>query len=153
MDRQELGQILDEYFNEEELRDICFDLGIDAEMLCAAGSPKSKLVRKLIIYFENRHALHKLIGAIVLRRDNEFWRKIFAKVAIEEDIMVPSAPERSYQGDDDDSIYFEFLRDTLKDIKDISRESHRAIVTLTYAIVALASVSAVNLIVFLLGGR
>ena len=153
MDRRELGEILDQYFGEDELREICFDLSVDADNLVPGNAPKSQFVRQLIIYFERRKELHKLIGAVLLQRDNAFWRKIFAKVAIAEDVMLPQAPERAYQGSDDDSIYFEFLRDTLKDIKDISRESHRAIVTLTYAVVALASVSAVNLIVFLLGGR
>jgi hypothetical protein len=144
VDRQELGQILDQYFNEEELRDICFDLGIDAEMLCAPSSPKSKLVRKLIIHFEQRMALHKLIGAIVLRRDNEFWRKIFAKVAIDEGVMQPPLPEKAYLDGDDESVYFEFLRDALRDVKDLVRQNQRATTVLVYVTIVLVVLSLIG---------
>src|SRR6185503_14426446 len=44
-----LRQILISHFNESELRDLCFDLGIDYEVL--GGDDKTDKARELILYF------------------------------------------------------------------------------------------------------
>jgi hypothetical protein len=61
MDRTNLRQFLDEHFNDEELRNLCFDLKIDYESLPAQG--KSGKVRELVTYCERHGRTNQLIGA------------------------------------------------------------------------------------------
>ena len=50
--RVRLREILSDRFNESELRDLCFDLGISYENL--PGSSKADRARELIVYCEQR---------------------------------------------------------------------------------------------------
>ena len=57
-----LRQTLIHHFNTEELRDLCFDLGLDFEQL--PGSEKGSKARSLVEYWINRRDLKTLINAI-----------------------------------------------------------------------------------------
>ena len=63
-----LRQILVEQFNEGELRDICFDLGIDHEILLGDG--KGNIARELISYCERRGITSQLVKKIIQLRPN-----------------------------------------------------------------------------------
>jgi formylglycine-generating enzyme required for sulfatase activity len=64
MDRLTLRQAIDRHFNDSELRDLCFELGIDYEHL--EGNNKGDRVRALVLYAERHERLDELAG-IVLR--------------------------------------------------------------------------------------
>jgi len=66
MDRLALRRIIDQHFNESELRDLCFELGIDYEHL--EGNSKAGKVRSLLLYFERRKALERLAETVVRLR-------------------------------------------------------------------------------------
>ncbi|KAA3661795.1 MAG: hypothetical protein DWQ04_15325 [Chloroflexi bacterium] len=57
-----LRQTLIHHFNTEELRDLCFDLGLDFEQL--SGNEKGSKARSLVEYWINRRDLKTLINAI-----------------------------------------------------------------------------------------
>ncbi len=58
--RATLRKTLVEHFSEEEVRDMCFDLGIDYENLPGAG--KNSKVRELISYFERQKRTGDLVA-------------------------------------------------------------------------------------------
>lgn len=50
MNHTELRDFIDRYFDDNELRDLCFDLGIDYQNL--SGDNKSAKIRELIMHCE-----------------------------------------------------------------------------------------------------
>ena len=60
--RTELHKILITYFNESELRDLCFRLDIDYEEL--PGSTKSDKARELITYAERNGRYEELVRLV-----------------------------------------------------------------------------------------
>ena len=68
MDRIRLRQVLIDYFNDDELRDLCFDLGIDYENLAGAG--KAGKARELIAYAQRRGTLEDLARQVKSLRPN-----------------------------------------------------------------------------------
>lgn len=71
VDRTKLRQVLADYFNEEELRDLCFELGIDYENL--AGSTKSGKARELVAYCERHMRIGELAAACYRLRPQAPW--------------------------------------------------------------------------------
>lgn len=61
-----LRQLLDEKFNENELRDLCFDLNVDYDNL--PGTVKANKARELIFYFDRRQDMDVLLRQIRLLR-------------------------------------------------------------------------------------
>lgn len=59
------------YFNEEELRDLCFQLGIDYETL--PGDSKTIKVRELVAYHERRNRIESLSQVCHQLRPNVSW--------------------------------------------------------------------------------
>jgi hypothetical protein len=68
IDRLELYRILDRYFDSSELRDLCFDLGVDYEEI--PGDTKAAKAREIISYLERRARLDELPGLIQEARPN-----------------------------------------------------------------------------------
>ncbi len=66
-----LRQVLTTYFNETELRDLCFDLRVDYESL--PGTSKADKARELVAHFERRVLLRELIAACYRLRPNIDW--------------------------------------------------------------------------------
>ena len=62
MEPRLLRQTLIQHFNTEELRDLCFDLGLDFEQL--PGNEKGSKARSLVEYWRNRRDLVTLVQAI-----------------------------------------------------------------------------------------
>ncbi len=58
MDLTELRDFITKYFDYNELRDLCFDLGIDHENL--PGESKSAKARELVAYCQRRNRLDEL---------------------------------------------------------------------------------------------
>jgi hypothetical protein len=71
IDRIRLRDILISYFNEEELRDIAFDLNIDYESL--SGSGKGAKAREMIVYMINRNRYDELVDKVRELRPNLAW--------------------------------------------------------------------------------
>jgi tetratricopeptide (TPR) repeat protein len=70
MDHLELRDFVDRYFDDNELRELCFDLGVDYESLPAAG--KSARARELVTYCQRRNRLPELEAACRRLRPNAF---------------------------------------------------------------------------------
>jgi hypothetical protein len=70
LERPVLRQILVKYFNDQELKNLCFDLGIDYENL---SSPKEGFARELILCCERRGFIPELVKGCYLQRPNALW--------------------------------------------------------------------------------
>jgi hypothetical protein len=71
VDRVKLRQILIDYFNEDELRDLCFDLSIDYENL--PGANKVGKARELIAFVERHGRFQELVEHTQYLRPNITW--------------------------------------------------------------------------------
>ena len=67
--RSRLRHFLTEYFSLSELKDLCFDLGVDYEMF--PHQTKSDLSRELLAYFERTQNLSCLVAEMVKQRPEE----------------------------------------------------------------------------------
>jgi tetratricopeptide (TPR) repeat protein/LysM repeat protein len=73
-DRQALAQLrrtLTDYFNEDELRTLCFDLGVDYESL--SGEGKASKTRELIVHLERHNRIGELLKLVAELRPNVYW--------------------------------------------------------------------------------
>ena len=68
----QLRQKLDDHFSLDELRTLCFDIGVDYEVL-VGSSGKSELTRSLIAYLARRGTLHELIQICQKLRPRVAW--------------------------------------------------------------------------------
>lgn len=69
-DSSELRRVLDELFNEEELRNLCADLQVDYDSL--PGSGKAAKARELVGYFERQGRVQELMTFVKKERRNAF---------------------------------------------------------------------------------
>lgn len=74
--KAELRYVLIERFNENELKDLCFDLEVDYESL--AGNTKLDKARELIAYLERRQCIPKLVKVGQFLRSDIDWPKTSA---------------------------------------------------------------------------
>lgn len=81
-----LRQILNDYFNESELQNLAFDLGLDYENL--PGKSKGDKARELIAFLERRGRLSELVQTCYQLRPNASWEGKFDK----EDLQTPNTP-------------------------------------------------------------
>ena len=89
-----LRQLLGQYFSREELRSICFDLGIDHENF---PEGKEGLCRGLILYAERKGRLDDLLRMCKRERPSVLWpdaaAPLFAALPYEpETVAVPAGP-------------------------------------------------------------
>jgi hypothetical protein len=78
--RTRLRQILVTRFSDEELRTLCFDLGIDYETLPAFG--KESLARELIAHLERRGRISELIAVASYARPDVIWDNVLDSGAV-----------------------------------------------------------------------
>lgn len=71
VDLPRLRQLLVQFFNDGELRDLCFDLGIDYDNL--PGSGKSDKARELVAYAQRRGIMANLLAACRQQRPHAPW--------------------------------------------------------------------------------
>ncbi len=76
-DMAQLRQNLIHYFNDSELRDLCFDLGVDYESL--PGTGKSDKARELVSYLDRRGRVPELTWMGQQLRPNTPWPGISEK--------------------------------------------------------------------------
>ena len=69
--RSQLRQNLVASFNDSELRDLCFDMGVDYESL--KGEGKSDKVRELVAYCERRQIVPDLVAKCKELRPKVSW--------------------------------------------------------------------------------
>jgi hypothetical protein len=69
--RKELRQLLERHFNEEELRTLCFDLGIDYDAL--PGTGKAGKARELVAFSDRRGRIEELIALGAQMRPRVPW--------------------------------------------------------------------------------
>jgi hypothetical protein len=101
IDRAELRQVLDTYFNESELRHLCFDLHIDYENL--PGNGKGDKARELVAYCERHGCAFKLWNTVKKSRPHVSWTTFSAgrsetnsplqRIPPEGLLIVPVAPQ------------------------------------------------------------
>src|SRR5436853_284398 len=72
--RQPLFEILTVYFNESELRTLCFDLNIDYEDIL--GVTKTDKAREIILYCERHDLIDQVIAVGKIQRPNASWDNI-----------------------------------------------------------------------------
>ncbi|HRQ42572.1 MAG TPA: hypothetical protein PLD25_32045 [Chloroflexota bacterium] len=82
-----LRQILNDYFNESELQNLAFDLGVDYENL--PGKSKGDKAREIIAFLERRGRLSDLIQTCCRLRPNAPWEGKFD----EQDLQTPNTPQ------------------------------------------------------------
>ena len=71
IDPAKLRQILNAFFNESELRDLSFDLGVDYEEL--PGASKADKAREMVAYFKRRELTYELVKRVRSQRPNVKW--------------------------------------------------------------------------------
>ena len=69
--RAELRQRLTDHFSEDELRTLCFDMGLDYEDLTGEG--KTGKARELVALVERQNNMARLIAQCRLLRPNVQW--------------------------------------------------------------------------------
>lgn len=67
-----LRRLLTERFSDDDLRNLCFDLGVDYEDL--PGEAKGGKVRELLLHLDNRDCIDDLIDAVQKERPGVSWR-------------------------------------------------------------------------------
>jgi hypothetical protein len=70
-DRGKLLALMDEYFNEEELIDLCFEFGVNYDKLLGVGVRGKS--RSLIEYMERHASVYKLLDECNRRRPHVDW--------------------------------------------------------------------------------
>ncbi|MFN2134869.1 MAG: trypsin-like peptidase domain-containing protein [Candidatus Promineifilaceae bacterium] len=75
----EIYQLLDQHFNQEELRTLCFTLEVDYDSL--GGSGKSAKARELVLYLNRRNQIGKLEPAVQGMRPDIVWPQLPAGTA------------------------------------------------------------------------
>ena len=83
-----LRKLLIEHFDLEELRLLCFDLGLDYEEL--AGKTKSTKMQDLITYLARRGELQRLIDEINSQRPKVDWPDFSTTLASTEETSADS---------------------------------------------------------------
>lgn len=79
VDPRKLLRVLNDLFNEEDLRDLCFDLRVqdpDVDYDNLPGRAKKDKARELIIFYSHRRRLAVLVAAIIDLRPNISWDEI-----------------------------------------------------------------------------
>ncbi len=71
--QHKLRELIDQHFNEGELRSLCFDLHIDSDNL--PGEAKSDKCRELIAYCERHGCTAELVEELERQRSNVSWDK------------------------------------------------------------------------------
>lgn len=67
-ERTQMYQVLMQRFDDSELQTLCFNLGIDYDVL--RGSSKADKARDLIVYLYRRERIAELVPAILKMRDD-----------------------------------------------------------------------------------
>jgi hypothetical protein len=81
----ELRRTITDYFNDGELRNICFDLGAVYEDL--PGQSKADKVREFLVFLEHRGRIHKLVQLCAQQRPNVPWTEIVGGSETELDVQ------------------------------------------------------------------
>lgn len=67
----QLRQFFDTHFSEDELRTVCFDLGVDYDNLAGAG--KAGKARELVAYHERHGRISELMAVARQLRPDVYW--------------------------------------------------------------------------------
>ncbi len=85
----DLHKQIDQRFNLEEIRSLCFDLGVDFDNV--AGEGKSARIRELILQLARRDELQRLIDQLRRERSNVNWRDVPADFSLPGGLDKPEA--------------------------------------------------------------
>lgn len=96
MDRVKVRRILTEYFSEDELKTLCFDLGIDYENL--PGEGKEAKSRELIAYCERCGRLLELMEVGEQLRSNVSWKDELERESLESQLRHNLPPRGEFVG-------------------------------------------------------
>jgi hypothetical protein len=105
-----LRQTIIEYFSDSDLRNACFDLGIDYEVL--PGQSKADKVRELILFFRNRGRIPHLVQYCIQQRPTLSWTRFISGAQINFDVqkMVDMMQQTLPPGDSSPQNLLETLK-------------------------------------------
>jgi hypothetical protein len=83
----DLHKQIDRLFNLEEVRTLCFDLGVDFDNV--AGEGKSARIRELILQLARRDELPRLIDLVRQERPNAVWTGVPANFSLPGGLETP----------------------------------------------------------------
>ena len=155
MQRAQIRETLDKYFDDGELQTLCFDLGVDYDNL--PGDNKADKARELVGYCERRGRVVALYEAIYRRRPNAFWEKEVARVrkeACEQTIELP-APWQSSGGNTGPLLQFSLnqFANMLRETNERVEALERKMTVLWVALIVANLISLVTAAAMLAGGR
>lgn len=78
-DRAQLREFLSERFSLDEMKTLCFDLGLDYEEFPHAT--KSEFSRELIVYFQRHNKMGCLVAELIQQRPDEWLTGLLAQVS------------------------------------------------------------------------
>ena len=79
-----LRDLMCQYFSEGELENLCFDFGIDYEMI--NGGTKRQAVRKIITYFARRDTVELMVSRLQELRPSVLWPLTAVEVDLAQDV-------------------------------------------------------------------
>ena len=85
----DLHRQINKYFNLEDVRSLCFELGIDFDNV--AGENKSGRIRELILQMARREELQQLIDLLRQERPNAVWVDVPADFSLPGGLEQPEA--------------------------------------------------------------
>lgn len=123
MNRGKLRQLLDDHFNENELRDLCFDLGIDYENL-PPGAKKDK-ARELILAVEKAARFPELFNWVKSHRPAAAWDEVLGTAVTDptqelERLIQAYDQLRSQQQAGDAGVETRHLDDVIMAMRDVA---------------------------------
>lgn len=155
MQRAQIRETLDKYFDDGELRTLCFDLGIDYDNL--SGDDKADKARELVRHCERRGRVVALYEAIYHRRPNAFWEREVTRVQKEAcgKTIEIAAPMQGSGGSTGPLLQFSLTQfaNQLRETNERVEANERKMTILWVALIVANLISLITATVMLLGGR
>jgi AAA+ ATPase superfamily predicted ATPase len=110
-----LHELLVRHFDQEELRSLLFDLGVDFDAL--RGEGKAAKARELILYLERRGRLNDLVNKLQRLRPNVSWEMDDSKSprdAVAGDAITPGVESRTFYAELHRRLVANFDEDELR---------------------------------------
>ncbi|MAU00080.1 MAG: hypothetical protein CL608_23310 [Anaerolineaceae bacterium] len=103
-----LHKQIDQYFSFSEVRELCFELGVDHENI--PGDHRSAFIRNLIVSLAKQNRLQELINHVRQERPHVDWQNVPADFQLPESVAQEDIRQvinyNVYQGDIDQSVTF-----------------------------------------------
>lgn len=81
---RQLRQLIDNHFSLGEIRDLCFNLGIDYEHL--PGKERREIILSLLLHLARRGQINRLLGLLQAKRSNVVWPEVPPEAGLAADL-------------------------------------------------------------------